>query len=891
VVRRRLLLTIVFLATVVVAGASLIHTIRSFYRLDFPVRWIERGVRVGEAPAGSSAAAAGLQAGDLIVSVDGIDVIRLEDPLFVLAAGQEHRLVVQPKSGEARDLVFVPPRPAIDTLYLARSAVGLFALACALWVVFSTDRRESSTFLVLAAASVLVGSIPHRTAAEDLGLQVIHRAASSALPFLIVRFFAIFPERKRSMWGWDALTVTVVAASASTALYPNLTVWWQVAASVLRGLFIAALLYGIILEVRRWRDAARAARMRRQIEWLALGLFVGLAPYLTLVLFAGWIGIAFEPFSWLAVFPIAAVPLGIVAALTSYRLWDLEPITRDWMSATLVVVFGGMIFSLTDHLLQRYAGGLGSVRNLFAFATGVLLVVLLEPIRYRVELFLDQWLYHGRPAPRSVLTHSVRDLARSTDPRELLSRLTETLHEGLEVDLVATYLRTGDGRFNKVTDTGDGLPERLPFEVVNTAFPAERERPLETAGYTRRIPLERAGTIHGLLYLGLRRGIFPLGTEGQEVAWALAAQAAVALESARYLDDLRRQAEEYRILHANTQRIIESSAAAILVCDAGGRILSANSEAAGIFDHEASELVGRALKGLVHLPEGWQESLPLHAANAEAVTRSSPARRVIMAVSVLELDTGSFNGRVVVLQDVTELRDLQDRMREHERLAALGRLASGLAHEINTPLTGIASFAQMLGELTPADDPRASLVSKLVDQSFRVSRIVANLHEAVRGSRESRTPIDLSAVAARAAQDAARSLGAADRLELRGFDGRAMVWGASGPVELAVSNVVRNAIEASPEGAPVILELEVDDGWVLLRVRDRGPGVPPELLEDVFKPFVTTKTERGGTGLGLAITRDMIAQLGGEVRLENAPSGGACASIRLERCRESAVSS
>jgi len=891
VTRRRIALLLLALATVAVAGASLIQTIRSFYRLDFTVRWVERGVKVTAVPATTSAAAAGLEVGDLIVAVDGIAVERLEDPLFALAAGTEHRLVVQPRSGESREVTFVPPRAHIDSLYLARSAVGLFALACALWAVFATDRREAATFLVLAAASVLVGTIPHRIAAGEIGLQVIHRAASSALPFLIVRFFAIFPERRRSMWVWDALTATVVAASASTALSPNLAVWWQITASVLRGVFGAALLYGIILLLRRWRAAARTAGTRRQIEWIALGLFVGLVPYLTLVTLAGWLGIAFEPFSWLAVLPIAAVSLGVLAALTSYRLWDLEPITRDWMSGTLVAVVGGTIFSLTDHLLLRYAGGLGSVRNLFAFATGVLLVVLLEPIRFRVERFLDRWLYHGRPAPRSVLTDSVRDLARSTDPRELLTRLSQTLNEGLDIDLVAAYLRTGDGSFSRVTGAGDSLPERLAFAVMDGAFPTERERAMGDAGYTRRIPLERAGTVHGLLYLGLRRGIFPLGTEGQEVVLALAAQSAVALESARYLDDLRHQAEEYRILHANTQRIIESSAAAILVCDAGGRILSANSEAAGIFSHDAHELVGRALKSLVDLPAGWQDGLPLHAANAEAATLADPPRRVIMAVSVLELDTGSFNGRVVVLQDVTELRDLQDRVREQERLAALGRLASGLAHEINTPLTGIASFAQMLGDMTPAVDPRAQLVGKLVDQSFRVSRIVANLHEAMRGGRAARLPLELGEIAMRAAQDAARSLDAVDQLAFASFGRRVMVWAATGPIELAVSNLVRNALEASSEGSPVTVELAVDGEWAEIRVRDHGPGVPPELLDKVFEPFVTTKTERGGVGLGLAITRDMITQLGGEVRLENAPSGGACASIRLQRCRESAASS
>jgi signal transduction histidine kinase len=262
-----------------------------------------------------------------------------------------------------------------------------------------------------------------------------------------------------------------------------------------------------------------------------------------------------------------------------------------------------------------------------------------------------------------------------------------------------------------------------------------------------------------------------------------------------------------------------------------------------------------------------------------------------MAVSVLELDSGSFNGRVVVLQDVTELRNLQDRMREQERLAALGRLASGLAHEINTPLTGISSFAQMLGEMTPEEDPRAELVGKLVDQSFRVSRIVANLQEAVRGTRGQPTAIDLALVAGRGANDAARSLNAGERLEMTTPEKSLMVWAVPGPVELAVSNLVRNALEASPPETAVRVHVQEAPPWGEVIVEDRGPGIPEHLVAKVFEPFFTTKSERGGTGLGLAITRDMIVQLGGEVAIGSSPHGGARATIRLKLWKESAVSS
>ena len=887
---RRLVLTLVALATVVVAGWSLITTVRSFYRLDFPVRWLEQGIVVDQVPPGSSAAAAGLRSGDTIVAVDGIDIGRLEDPTFLLAGGERHLLAVEGTSGDSRDVTFHPPPPDIEPVYLTRTSIGLLGLVCALVVLWKTSRREAAVLLLIASASLVLGAVPNRIAASRADVQILHRMAGAVLPFLIARFFIIFPERRTSVWMLDLFSVIAAVGAAATVVAPNAEGWWPVVITLLRAAFSVALAGGITLHIVRWWQASRDARVRRQIEWAALGLFVGLVPWTTLVWLPRQLGIEVDPFSWMMVLPMAALPLALVAALMEYRLWDLEPIARDALSATLVLVIGGFSFAVTNHLLVNYAGGYGSLRNLFAFATGVLLVVLLQPIRTRVGLFLEHWLYHGRRPPQWLLTHATRELAKVTDPRELLSRLADTLRDGLDFDVVATYLRVGDGAFSRVSSSGGYLPERLPETVLEHHFPCSEEEPLATAGYTLRLTLDRVDTVHGLLYLGLRRGLFPLGSEAQDVVAGFTTQAAVALESARYLDDLRQQAEEYRILHANTQRIIESSAAAILVCDAAGRILSANSEAAGVFEVNALDLVSVPLETLVELPNEWRDTLPLQAANAEGRTKGQPHRRVIMAVSMLELDSGSFNGRVVVLQDVTELRELQDRIRDQERMAALGRLASGLAHEINTPLTGISSFAQMLGEMTPADDPRASLVSKLVDQSFRVSRIVANLREAIRGGREEMTVIDLAMVARSAALEAARSLGAADRLEIVGGD-PIMVVGAPGPVELAVSNLVRNAIEASDPGTVIRIVTQNDGEWAEIAVEDYGPGVADEDLDRVFEPFFSTKTDRGGTGMGLAITRDMIVSLGGEVSLENLARGGARATVRLQRWKESEASS
>jgi len=878
---RRVVLVLVALVAVVVAVVAGSRTFATFRTLDFGVAWEEGGIRVVQVPPGSSADRSGLRPGDVIVAVDGTPVAGLGDPVRRLLRAGEHELEVTGEGRAGVTLRYVPPPLRVDPVYLARTVVAIVGLLLALSAVLGTSRPEATTFLLLAVASLVVAAVPHRVAADSEILRVLHRAAGAAIPFLLVRFFAIFPGGRSAPRGWDALTVLAMAVTAATAVVPWAQLWWGRVAVALRVAFVIALLVAAWLQITRWREAARVARVRRQIEWTALGMFVGLFPYGALVLLPRWLGIPFEPFSWMAVLPVVAVPAGFLAALKEYRLWDLEPITRDSVSATLAVVIGGFIFATLNSLLFPTMERVGALRNLLAFGTGVILVVLLLPVRRRVEGFLDTWLYHGRPAPRWLITSSTRELAETTDPRQLLERLTGALQEGLEVEPLATFVRSGDRHFVRVTGE-DELPRDLPAVVLGGPFPAPTESSLPALGYVERVPLERVGTVHGLLYMGLRRGIFPLGREGRELVTALAAQAALGLESARFMDDLKRQAEEYRILHANTRRIIESSAAGILVCDATGRILSANARAASIFETEESLLVGRRLGELVSLPEHWEPGLPLHAVNAEGETLGVPRRWVVMAVSVLELESGRFDGRVVVLQDVTELRDLQNRLREQERLAALGRLASGLAHEVNTPLTGIASFAQMLGEMTPPDDPRRELIGKLVEQSFRVSRIVANLHQAMRGVGSEKVVFPIMEVVRSAALEAARSLGEPARVTVESAANPSLhVLAAPGAVELAVGNLVRNALEASPSGSTVEVHVEAVDDRVVITVDDAGPGVPDELREKVFEPFFTTRSRRGGTGLGLAITRDMIRHQGGGIRLENSPLGGTRAVIWL----------
>ncbi len=228
-------------------------------------------------------------------------------------------------------------------------------------------------------------------------------------------------------------------------------------------------------------------------------------------------------------------------------------------------------------------------------------------------------------------------------------------------------------------------------------------------------------------------------------------------------------------------------------------------------------------------------------------------------------------------------RTLEKRMEEfseRERLASLGVLAAGVAHEVNTPLAGISSYAQMLLADTEKDDPRYEILKKMERQTFRASRLVGNLLEFARGRHGAHDDVDLSSIMKDAIESSETALAPrAIRVEARGLDQPRPAKGNSRELEQVFVNLLINARDASPDGGAISVAIERNGGWVV-EVSDRGKGLSEEEARRAFEPFFTTR-HSGGTGLGLAIAREIVERHGGEIRLEPREGGGAVARVSL----------
>src|SRR5438132_7967557 len=347
---------------------------------------------------------------------------------------------------------------------------------------------------------------------------------------------------------------------------------------------------------------------------------------------------------------------------------------------------------------------------------------------------------------------------------------------------------------------------------------------------------------------------------------------------------LRQQIVKIRALKEYNENIIESSSSAIAVVARDGTILTANR---AFWDLVGGEGLDESIESLF---PPYDELLQSNARSLETqfINRHGVEKEVTVTSSPLNAADVADGARVLVIGDITERVRLERELQDKERLASLGLLAAGVAHEVNTPLTGISSYAQLLLQEVAPDDPKYRLLKKMEQQSFRASSLVNNLLDLI--ANRPRTPeivsvpiLISSTLALHEDLLKAKSLSVhvTDIPEMR-------VRGNFHDLQQVLTNVLLNARDAVRERGHIWIDVQENGESVNIRVKDDGKGIPPELLGRIFEPLVTTKRGQGGTGLGLAIARRILHASDGEITVESTPGNGAEFTISLPRASAAA---
>ncbi len=890
----------------------------------------EFGVAVAAVAAGGPAAEAGLRAGDRVLRLGGRPVeteVAAQAILTGHAAGARLGLVVL-RDGESVPLRITPAalvrwRPD----RIVGSLVGLAFLAGALAVMLRPRGGVADRIYALwcLAGGVLIGvSWSPVGATADWPLFWADRVARLFFPALFVHLVvALEPGFRRLRAAVPVLYAPAVAllfvelqlvglGKARLATEPvglldllqsRAELFW-VAGGLSLGLLLLA------AAALRARDAAARAKAR----WILAGTTAGLAPYLLLSAYPQWMSGSEPAWSWLALPPLVLVPLAFTGAVLEYRLMDLALFGRRLTTATATLAFTLTLFlgvlSLTRWALVPLLQPAGLAPALIA----AMITALLAPaIRAGTRDLVSRIYYRRHYSFRRALERVARDLNAEFDLPRLASTLERRVSEALDAGAVRLLIVSPAGHLvDPVTQTA--LPDALPAdasrrldrgEVVSLAMlPAAPEclPSLHGARVQVLVPLSVEDRLIAVLAVGPRRTARLLDSDDLDLLRSVAHHAAAAVAGAQHLARLEEQVALVQRLQARSEALIEGSPIGMAVIDGDGMIRHFNPALEQMSGRARLAVLGQPYAEaldptLAALVADMLRRVELHGqarAYRVKLRRGAGARLANLAACRLASADGS-DGVLFTIDDVTDRVQMEEQLIQQDRLASVGLLAAGVAHEVNTPLTGISSFAQILLEETVGEDPRRPLLEKIVQQADRASGIARGL---LRLSRPKAAPelalgpVDLgdlvdetvALLAHQVRQAGATVLTACER-------SRVLALGDRSRLQQVVLNLLLNALDAVRPGGHVRVRVgDGPGGRVFLEVEDDGVGIPESVKARIFDPFFTTKKPGQGTGLGLSISYAIVQEHQGALLAESEAGRGTVMRVVLPAAIAAAAS-
>lgn len=832
-----------------------------------------------------------------------------------------------------------------DKALYGQYAVGLAWLSIGLFVWFRRRRAPNSSHFYLLCLSSFVLHTFHYTGklnAFDTAIYFGNVIAGLIAPALFLHFCLTFPERRRN-WGRAqmlsvylpalsliALQLGVATGHIRTAL-PLFEMRWLLDRAWLLLFSASFVAGGVILHFSSLR--ADDPITRQQLKWLRNGALAGILPFA--VLYAGpyIAGLIPAPAMRLSVLFLALIPLSWAYAILRYRLMDVDIIFQQgyvYLLATLSVLG---IVSLLVFALSRGAPD-GRTEEISPTSVVLLVVVAMfvfEPLRNWIQQQLDRYVfYKDRYDYRVTLVSFARELSSEMDLDRTLASVGERLIRTLQIEQAAFFLSRDDGQGfqlhvaldregrkrsprSQTLDLSflDKAPQqpylffertRHAFDVITRELPAPVRATIAELDLTYYIPCSYRGNT--VAWMGVSRSVKGdfLSSDDIDLLATLSNYIAMAVENARLYRSLAAKAEQYERLKEFSENIVESINVGILAADLDDRVESWNSRMEAMTGIEREAALGKTLSSVlpdslaVHLAATRGDKrvhqlykFPLEPASGAQDNGHVHPQSVTVNVAIAPLVTkdGQHIGRLVIFDDVTERENLERRLVQADKLSSIGLLAAGVAHEVNTPLAVISTYAQMLAKQVHGDEPKTRLLDKIAKSTFRASEIVNSLLNFSRTSTTDFEDVDLNRIIRETTALVEHQMEKAGvRISLELEDGLPLIRGNAGKLQQVFLNLLLNGRDAMENGGVLAVRTAAAGAVVRAEVRDTGPGIPRELLNRIFDPFFTTKASRKGTGLGLSISYGIVEEHGGQIVADSRPGEGAVFRLDFPAARK-----
>ncbi|HEX2254811.1 MAG TPA: ATP-binding protein [Thermoanaerobaculia bacterium] len=358
-----------------------------------------------------------------------------------------------------------------------------------------------------------------------------------------------------------------------------------------------------------------------------------------------------------------------------------------------------------------------------------------------------------------------------------------------------------------------------------------------------------------------------------------------ATRAERELEAKREDLADLQVLHRD---IIQSISSGLATTDPGGRITSLNRAGEEILGASETELLGRPIQELVE-PERWERLRSTPAQPGEAhrseveLSRGDDTVYLGLSVSSLTDASGTHRGYNVVFQDLTRWHRLEQEVRMKDRMAAVGELAAGIAHEIGNPLAAISGSVQMLAATGGGDESQQKLLAILLKESQRLDRTIKGFLRFARPRERAAAEFDVARLLAENFELLRNSdeVGPGHELVLELDPPSVPIVADRDQVSQIFWNLARNALKAMPHGGVLRVSGAPGPGVYRLRVHDTGRGMPAAQRSNLFHPFQTFFDT--GTGIGMAIVYRIVQEHGGRIEVDSAEGAGTTILVELPR--------
>jgi signal transduction histidine kinase len=954
----RSIFAVTVVAVLFALGIANIRMHSRWHEAEDGVLWSERaeGVTAIEVAAGSSAAAAGIRRGDVLVAVNGSPV---ETPADVVEI--QHRSVPGTRLtysllrlGTRQALeVSLGPAPKASSMYYVLAAVGLFTLLVGAFVRLRRPRDQATLhffWLSVAFFGAFTFSFNGPLDRLDWVFYWSDVIATALLPPLLLHFTLAFPERpptrKRSALQEAAVPLLYVPAVVLCAgRLLTMTRGSSNGAFFARAIdlldrgelaYLAVCVIAAVAVLVRAFGEIASTTARRQLRWIAWGTALGAGPFVLGYALPWMLGMDPPLALQLTAIPFGLVPLTFASAIVRYRLRDVEVIIKRGLAYT-AFLSAAVVLYLAMLKLARFAFvDDADQHNWVVAALATMVVVLLaQPVKDAMQNALDRVFYRDRYDYRRALVGFARDLNSDLDVVRLGQRLVTRVVETLVVDRMALMLadeRSGD--FGSIGDFGFAQPVprlarksslmprldaghavALDDPIAAARFLAEEVEFWRDAGIYYFVPCVFEGGAIAVLGLGRKENLEPFNSEDLALLTAVAGQVATAIENGRLYRQLHLKAEELGRMREFNENILESLDDGLVVFDDEERIVRWNRALENFYGVTQPQAIGHTLADVFDAP--FVEALraarrdhpygatlyrvPLAPRRSDARDEESAPRdsstaigaggdhRLLVNATAVPLqapsgDTSVIVGTILLIEDITEQVRLEEQLQISEKMASIGLLAAGVAHEVNTPLTGISSFTQMLLDGADPADPRTVLLEKIERQSFRAAKIVNGLLNLSRPGTSSheRIQVDLNAVITDVFSLLEHQFEVAKIKVRRDLsEAPVLVLGIEQQLQQVFLNLFLNARDAMPRGGWLSVSTRIDGGLAVAEIADTGSGIPSEHLARIYDPFFTTKSIGRGTGLGLSITYGIVREHDGVIRCDSAVGQGTRFTLKL----------